>query len=220
MQLQVGGPFGRSRVRGANSVRKGLGDPGGRSLGDTNAARSRRSHLGGPLRGVLHHRLAEAVIHVGSHLNPRAGPEPLRTPVGLVPAQRSGCLHPARSARLPARLGLISQTAAAAAELAGPVRGQLGGPLVRSAGQARRKPGGRARPREGRRRPRGSLRRDQSGTPLPPPLLPRRWAGHGFLAPGSLPAGLDTPPRLLSGTAAAPPGPCGPELFLGRYGRQ
>lgn len=81
------------------------------------------SHLGGPLRGVLHHRLAEAVIHVGSHLSPRPGPGPLRTRVGLLPAQRSRCLRPARSARPAARPRLISQTAAAA----GPVGGRLGG---------------------------------------------------------------------------------------------
>lgn len=157
------------------------------------------SHLGGPLRGVLHHRLAEAVIHVGSHLNPRAGPEPLRTLVGLLPAQRSGCLRPARSTRLPARLGLISQTAAAAAaELAGPVRGQLGG--ARSSGARDRRAGslggerGRARGAGGTqlRRPaaprvpaaRSADGHSPSSSSSSSPLGRARLPG----APGSLPA--------------------------------
>lgn len=68
--------------------------------------RSRRgSHLGGPFGRVLHHRLAEAVIHVGRHLPPRPGPGPLRALGRLLPAQRRRrCrrLRPARSARPPA----------------------------------------------------------------------------------------------------------------------
>lgn len=50
-------------------------------------AGSRASHLGGPLGGVLHHRLAEAIIHVGRHLPLRGAPGPLHTLAGL-PAQR------------------------------------------------------------------------------------------------------------------------------------
>lgn len=50
-------------------------------------AASGASHLGGPLGGVLHHRLAEAIIHVGRHLPLRGAPGPLHTLAGL-PAQR------------------------------------------------------------------------------------------------------------------------------------
>jgi hypothetical protein len=62
-------------------------DREGRSARGTDPAKCRQgraSHLGGPLRGILHHRLAEAVIHVGRHLPSRAGPGPLRTVVGLL----------------------------------------------------------------------------------------------------------------------------------------
>lgn len=51
------------------------------------SAVSRASHLGGPLGGVLHHRLAKAIIHVGRHLPLRGAPGPLHTLAGL-PAQR------------------------------------------------------------------------------------------------------------------------------------
>lgn len=55
---------------------------------DTNpTAGGGASHLGGPLGGVLHHRLAEAIIHVGRHLPLRGAPGPLHTLAGL-PAQR------------------------------------------------------------------------------------------------------------------------------------
>lgn len=154
MQLQVGGPFGRSRVRGANSVRKGWGEPGGRSLGDTNAAKSRRVSPGrssprgssSPLGGSCYPRRkpsrpagrAGAAPHPG---RPRPGPaQRLPPPCALhPPARPPGANKPNRGGSG----GGVGGARTGAARR---------GPLVRSAGQARRKAGGRARPREGRRR--------------------------------------------------------------------
>lgn len=190
------------------------------------------SHLGGPLGGVLHNRLAEAVIHVGRHLPPWTRPGLLRTLVGLLPAQRSRCLRPVRSARPPARPpeankpnrgggsggrayggggwglcwaprpGARDRRAGDPAGKRGRGKGAGGVQLQRPA--VRRVPAGARRP----------------GTPLPP-LLPRRSAGRGFLArPAPSGPGSTRLPRLHSGTVASPPGPGGPELFLGRYERQ
>lgn len=159
------------------------------------------SHLGGPLGGVLHHRLAEAVIHVGRHLPQWARPGPLRTLVGLLPAQRSLCLRPARSARLPARPRLISQTAAAAGPTGGRLRwARRPGARDRRArdpagerGRAKGAGGAQLQRPAARRVPAGARR---PGTPLPP-LLPRRSAGRGFLArPAPSGPGSTRLPRL------------------------
>lgn len=92
--LEVGDLMGGAGARGKR--RREAWGLGGRSR--------HGSHLGGPFGRVLHHRLAEAVIHVGRHLPPRPGPGPLRALGRLLPAQRRRrCrrLRPARSARPP-----------------------------------------------------------------------------------------------------------------------
>lgn len=142
-------------MRRANCVRKGRGSAERAGYEAPIRPSPGGSHLGGPLGGVLHHRLAEAVIHVGRHCPPRAGPAPLGALVSLLPPQRSRCLRPARSTRPP--------------KAKKPNRGDGGGGArggVASLGPAAgRVPAGTRRP----------------GTPLLPPLA-RRWSGEGFLA--------------------------------------
>lgn len=189
----------------------GRQDVGQGRRGQVQGRRRRGSHLRGPLRGVLHHGLAEAVIHVGRHLPPPAGPGPgpgpgpLRTLAGLLPAQRSRRLRPARSARRP---GPIGQTRGGA----GPAAGGSAGPCVPERGTGA-KGAGCALPRTPR--PRSVPAARSPGTPPPPPPpLPRRSACEASrrarLPPGPGSARL---PGSSRGTLAAPPGPAGPSYF-------
>lgn len=88
MPLEVGAGKVLDGENGMLPLAKECRGTGRAQSADTNpTAGGGVSHLGGPLGGVLHHRLAEAIIHVGRHLPLRGAPGPLQTLAGL-PAQR------------------------------------------------------------------------------------------------------------------------------------
>lgn len=185
------------------------------------------SHLGGPLGGVLHNRLAEAVIHVGRHLPPvgsaGAAPHPRRPPPGPAQPLPPPCALRPPEANKPNRGGGSGGRAYGGgrggfAGPRGPERG-TGAQETRQESEA----AGRGLAARGSGDPQsgGSLRA-LGGRELPFLLF--------FLAarPGEasrrarLPPGLarHASPDSTRGTVASPPGPGGPELFLGRYERQ
>lgn len=201
------------------------GDRKRRSRRGTNSAKSRRVSPGGSSR-------RGSSSPLGGSCYPRRTPSPPVGPAGAAPHPRlpppgpAQPLPPPCALRPPARPPkLISQTAAAA----GPTGGRL---------RWARRPGARDRrardPAGERGRAKGA-----GGAQLQRPAAPRSLRALGgrelpfllfFLAarPGEaswrarLPPGLarHASPGSTGGTVASPPGPGGPELFLGRYERQ
>lgn len=191
----------------------GWGDKGGYSLGGTNPAKSRRVSPGrSSPRG--------SSSPLGGSCYPRRTPSPPAGPAGAAP-------HPGRPPPGPA------QPLPPPCALRPPNRG--GGDGARG-GAGRRGPGpGSAGDRVGERgRARGA-----GGAQLPSPAARRvpaaRSAAGNDPSSSSSPLGQARLPgapgslRALArhafsgstwGTVAAPPGPRGPELFLGRYERQ